>query len=95
MTQTVHYYRSESSREVQAVLAERSFTDGDVLILDNEEIVAIVYDSVPVALTVKHGEFLPPINGGKAYRRAYPESVKAAEMIAVERNWPLDIEPPF
>ncbi|MDQ0961982.1 hypothetical protein QFZ66_005860 [Streptomyces sp. B4I13] len=65
--------------------------DGDLLVVENEQAIAIVVDVYPVAATVQHGEFHAGPESVRLFReRRYAASMEAAGKVAAELGITLD-----
>ncbi|MET7809800.1 hypothetical protein ABZT26_02935 [Streptomyces sp. NPDC005395] len=77
-----------SSADARAAVDQNHIADGDVLVVESEQVVAIVVVINPVAITAQHGAFHAYDKLGKPARQycrgAYVPSVERAEQVAIE-----------
>lgn len=66
--------------------------DGDLLVVESEQAIAVLMDAYPVALTAGHGEFHSGLEeSARTFREGrYAVSVDAAEAVAAELGLTLD-----
>ncbi|KUN37724.1 hypothetical protein AQJ30_15685 [Streptomyces longwoodensis] len=86
-------WRFASSADARTAVDRDQAADGDILVVESEQVVAFVVVVMPVAITEQHGAFHPYSNLGKPardYSEGYwTRSVDLAEQTAIELGYAL------